>query len=83
MMQWFVCNTTLEYERSTLPSHIIHGCMLTDCQTVEEKALWHNLQFHHFGLILSALSGMIAVLMSLYLMWMHATHYLKPWEQRQ
>ena len=41
------------------------------------------MQFHHFGLILSALFGTIAILVSWYLVWRHCTHYLKPWEQRQ
>lgn len=41
------------------------------------------MQFHHFGLILSALFGLIAILLSWYLIWRHCTHYLKPWEQRQ
>lgn len=41
------------------------------------------MEFHHFGLILSALFGLIAVLTSWYLIWRHCTHYLKPWEQRQ
>ena len=51
--------------------------------TVDESKIWHSMEFHHFGLILSALFGLIAVLMSCYLILMHCTHYLKPWEQRQ
>lgn len=39
--------------------------------------------FHHFGLIVSVTFALIAVLISFFLIWRHATHYLKPWEQRQ
>ncbi|KAL6718843.1 hypothetical protein ACLMJK_003077 [Lecanora helva] len=51
-------------------------------EKIDEKKIWHNMEFHHFGLILSALFGLIAVLMSWYLIWRHCTHYLKPWQQR-
>lgn len=51
-------------------------------QRLHEDTVWHGMTFHHFGLILSALFGLIAVLVSSYLIWMHTTHYLKPWEQR-
>ncbi len=40
------------------------------------------MQFHHIGLIISAIFGLIAVFVSWYLIWRHCTHYLKPWEQR-
>ena len=49
---------------------------------VQETPVWHDMQFHHFGEILSALFALIAILMSWYLIWRHCTHYLKPWEQR-
>ena len=49
---------------------------------VKEEPVWHKMQFHHFGEILSAIFALIAVLMSWYLIWRHCTHYLKPWEQR-
>lgn len=39
--------------------------------------------FHHFGLIVSLTFALTAVLISFFLIWRHATHYLKPWEQRQ
>lgn len=54
-----------------------------DRAPVDEEKVWRGMTFHHFGLILSALFGLIAVLVSCYLIWRHATHYLKPWEQRQ
>ena len=53
-------------------------------QTVNgEIELYGKLTFHDIGLIVSAIFGAIAVLLSFFLMFMHATHYLKPWEQRQ
>ena len=50
---------------------------------VDEETVWRNMTFHHFGLILSAVFGLIAVLLSWWLIFKHATHYLKPWEQKQ
>lgn len=50
---------------------------------VEEEPVWKSMTFHHFGLIVSATFALIAVLISFFLIWRHATHYLKPWEQRQ
>lgn len=40
------------------------------------------LNFHDLARIISASCTLIAVLMSLYLIWMHALHYTKPREQR-
>jgi hypothetical protein len=50
---------------------------------VLEKPLWKQLTFHHFGLILSATFGSIAVAVAFFLILRHATHYLKPYEQKQ
>lgn len=82
-MVWTKCNSTQEYEKS-----MSAGCLYVTMRfwrraLVDETDLWHGLEFHHFGLILSALFGLISVLMSFYLIWRHCTHYLKPWEQRQ
>ncbi|TVY12827.1 Transmembrane protein, partial [Lachnellula arida] len=41
-----------------------------------------SLTFHGLGLIIAAATALIAVLLSFYLIWMHATHYTKPYEQR-
>nr|POE59306.1 transmembrane protein [Quercus suber] len=49
---------------------------------INETALWGNVTFHHFGLFLAAVFGLISVVISLFLVFQHATHYLKPWEQR-
>ncbi|KAI9875566.1 MAG: hypothetical protein M1830_008335 [Pleopsidium flavum] len=51
-------------------------------EQIEEDALWRGYTFHRFGLILSAVFALIAVVMSGYLIFQHCTHYLKPWEQR-
>lgn len=51
-------------------------------ETIIEKPLWKALTFHHFGLILSATFGAIAVVIAFFLILRHATHYLKPYEQK-
>ncbi|KAM3087009.1 hypothetical protein ACMFMF_000940 [Clarireedia jacksonii] len=47
-----------------------------------EVALVGDLTFHQLGIIVSAAMALIATIVSLYLMWMHAMHYTKPDEQR-
>ncbi|KAF2657244.1 DUF300-domain-containing protein [Lophiostoma macrostomum CBS 122681] len=50
---------------------------------VSKEPLWKGgLTFHHLGLIISATFGAIAIAISLFMLWRHATHYLKPWEQK-
>ena len=52
--------------------------------TVNEVALWQGgLIFHQLGLIISAVFGLISVFVAWYLIFRHATHYSKPWEQKQ
>lgn len=48
-----------------------------------EKLVLGRLTFHLLGEIISAACSLIAILMSFYLMWMHALHYTKPTEQKQ
>lgn len=48
----------------------------------KETPLWKGFTFHHFGLILSAVFGLIACVIAFVLIVLHATHYSKPWEQR-
>ena len=55
----------------------------THLNAVMEKPLWKGLTFHHFGLILSATFGSLAVVIAFFLVTRHATHYLKPYEQKQ
>lgn len=58
------------------------------CNTTEEdmviteEPIWHDYTFHHLGLWLSAVFSIIAIVVSFFLIFMHATHYLKPFEQR-
>lgn len=54
-------------------------------EPVSKVPLWHGyyLTFHHFGLILSAVFGVVAMVVSFYLILRHASHYLKPYEQKQ
>ncbi|KAF2477366.1 DUF300-domain-containing protein [Lindgomyces ingoldianus] len=51
-------------------------------ERIKEDPIWKSLTFHHFGLILSATFGLLAVVIALFLILRHATHYLKPWEQK-
>ncbi|KUJ14231.1 DUF300-domain-containing protein [Mollisia scopiformis] len=41
-----------------------------------------SMTFHTLGLIIAAACALIAILLSFYLIWMHAIHYTKPYEQR-
>ncbi|CZT10844.1 hypothetical protein WAI453_007960 [Rhynchosporium graminicola] len=41
-----------------------------------------TMTFHTIGLIIAAASAFIAILLSFYLIFMHAIHYTKPYEQR-
>lgn len=49
---------------------------------ISETPLWKGVSFHHFGLFLAAVFGLVSIVVSLFLVFLHATHYLKPWEQR-
>ena len=51
-------------------------------ETIDELPIWHGYDFHLLGLWLSAVFGIVAVAVSFFLIFMHTTHYLKPWEQR-
>jgi len=50
--------------------------------TIVEDTIWHDYTFHQVGRWICAISGLIATVVSLSLIFMHATHYIKPWEQR-
>ncbi|KAA8570214.1 hypothetical protein EYC84_002531 [Monilinia fructicola] len=43
-----------------------------------EAILVADLTFHELGIVVSAATALIAILLSLYLMWMHAVHYTNP-----
>ncbi|EAS30589.2 uncharacterized protein CIMG_06068 [Coccidioides immitis RS] len=52
-------------------------------ERVSEVPLWDGgITFHQLGLIISATFSLIAVLVSVYLVFQHAVHYLRPQEQR-
>ena len=55
---------------------------LTDERISHEAAIVGNIDFHHVGLIISAVFGLISIIISFFLIFQHATHYLKPWEQK-
>ncbi|KAG9244416.1 organic solute transporter Ostalpha-domain-containing protein [Calycina marina] len=47
-----------------------------------EAALISNYTFHDLGIVISAGCTLIAILLSFFLIFMHAIHYTKPYEQR-
>ncbi|KAF2497710.1 DUF300-domain-containing protein [Lophium mytilinum] len=51
-------------------------------QWVKEDPIAGKVTFHHIGLFISAVFGLIATTIALYLIFRHITHYLKPWEQK-
>ena len=57
-------------------------CNTTLEEGFSEEPLWHGFTFHHFGLFLALVFAAIAVLVAFFLIFQHATHYLRPWEQR-
>ncbi|OAQ98021.1 hypothetical protein LLEC1_05037 [Akanthomyces lecanii] len=64
------CNNTLE--------HLI----ILIVEPGSEIEIVGHLTFHELARIIGAACALIAVLLSLYLAWMHALHYTKPREQR-
>ena len=49
---------------------------------IHETPLFNSITFHHLGLFLSAVFGLISIILALFLVFQHATHYLRPWEQK-
>ncbi|KAF2638573.1 DUF300-domain-containing protein [Massarina eburnea CBS 473.64] len=70
------------FSRSNLQRRLTCDSEATEKETIVEKPLWKSLTFHHFGLILSATFGALAVAIAFFLILRHATHYLKPYEQK-
>jgi hypothetical protein len=56
---------------------------LDDLRLKSEIPIAGKLTFHALALIISAACSLVAIVLSLFLIWMHATHYTKPCEQRQ
>ncbi|KAI4802563.1 hypothetical protein E4T44_11539 [Aureobasidium sp. EXF-8845] len=52
-------------------------------QTINEEPLFSKVTFHHVGLVVSAVFALISVVVAFFLIFKHATHYSKPWEQKQ
>lgn len=65
-MGWPQCNSTLENE------------------PIDETSLFasHQFSFHHFAEFVAAAFGIVAVIVSFTMMFLHATHYCRPKEQR-
>ena len=55
---------------------------LEQLTTKNETPLWKEFTFHDLGLILCAVFGLIATCIGAFLISAHATHYLKPYEQK-
>lgn len=51
-------------------------------ERITEDKIWHDYTFHELGLGLSAIFSAIAVIVSFFLIMMHATTYSRPHEQR-
>ncbi|KAG9663785.1 DUF300-domain-containing protein, partial [Aureobasidium melanogenum] len=51
-------------------------------QTINEVPLFGEVKFHHVGLVISAVFALISVIIAFFLIYKHATHYSKPWEQK-
>ncbi|KIV76855.1 hypothetical protein PV11_08710 [Exophiala sideris] len=49
---------------------------------ITEDDIWDGHTFHEIGLGVGIIFTFIAVVISFFLIGMHATHYLKPWEQK-
>jgi predicted membrane chloride channel (bestrophin family) len=56
---------------------------LLTARTVVEDPLFASVKFHHVGLVISAVFALISVIVAFFLIFKHATHYSKPWEQKQ
>lgn len=50
---------------------------------VHEEPIWHGHTIHEIGKWIGAVFALVAVALSLLLIYLHATHYLKPGEQKQ
>ena len=64
---------------------------MEQCSASDEYADFHEiplaghnwLTFRRLTLIVSSCFGLLAILVSIVLIMLHATHYSKPWEQKQ
>lgn len=51
-------------------------------QQIHEQPVWHDWTFHRIGLWISAICSLFALALSFLLIYLHASHYLRPWEQK-
>jgi len=64
------------------------GYNFTYCNTtlessnITEDPIFASVTFHDLSIVLAAVFGLISVMVALFLVFEHATHYLRPWEQR-
>jgi len=86
-MELKTCNTTLEDLRSKLMCRDAvcywieanHGCPVLPGA---EKPIIAHYTFHDLAIVVAAASALIAILLSFFLIMMHATHYTVPREQK-
>ena len=77
-----VCNTTLEDNRSKCFPCKVWSAVSKKVQ-VSELPIHGTLTFHRIALICVGVLTTISLGLSAWLMFQHATHYSKPWEQKQ
>ncbi|PYH86507.1 DUF300-domain-containing protein [Aspergillus uvarum CBS 121591] len=81
-MGWPVCNSTAEDETS-MSLFVLCPLFATICDTMVVDLWKGGITFHQLCLMVGGVFGLISMIVSFYLIMMHATHYSKPIEQRQ
>ena len=82
-MGWPVCNVTLTKVRSEYDPSKTSGSLAHQSNKVDEDPILFNQTFHRLGLIVGSVFAVIAALISSWLIFMHATHYTRPAEQKK
>jgi hypothetical protein len=77
------CNATLNNMRCKNKSASCKDSYADRILVIAEDPLVGDFTFHRLGLYIAGGCTAIAVVVSLFLIWMHATRYTKPCEQRQ
>lgn len=76
MRRWTICEVgARDFEIWGMANEFLVGS--------SEVPMVGDMTFHTLGLIVAASCSLIAIILSFYLIWMHAIHYTKPYEQRQ
>jgi hypothetical protein len=76
------CNATLENDVCEYIRDVSKPCLSLITCTVSEVPVWHNYTYHVLGRFIGGCFAAFAIVFSFFLIFMHATHYLRPWEQR-